>query len=111
MGGSVAPRAGQHYVRSQSGVSRRARVPLPQATGAPQDDGPALGHVAGVPTMAGGAEYGDELIDEMNTAQSWIRRQGRFVSGEGRIGHILRYKREYVSYATVPHYWFPMCNF
>ena len=61
--------------------------------------------------MAGGAEYGDELIDEMNTAQSWIRRQGRFVSGQGRIGHILRYKREYVSYATVPHHWFPWCGF
>ena len=73
--------------------------------------GPGLGLVAGVPTIAGGAEYGDEIIDEMVTSSSWSRRQGRFVRGQGRIGHTLRYKREYGSYATVPHFWFPWCGF
>ena len=73
--------------------------------------GPGLGLVAGVPTIAGGAEYGDEIIDEMVTSSSWSRRQGRFIRGEGRIGHTLRYKREYGAYATVPHFWFPWCGF
>ncbi len=70
-----------------------------------------MGLVAGVPTIAAGAEYGDERIDEMSSQNSWSRRDGSLVNGQGRIGHMLRYKREYVSYATVPHHWFPWCGF
>lgn len=61
-----------------------------------------MGLVAGIPTIAGGAEYGDEIIDEMKSKNSWFRR---------KEGHRLKYKREYLSYVTVPHQWFPWCEF
>jgi len=62
--------------------------------------GPSLGLVAGVPTIAGGMDYGDETLDEFRGWSDWRRNDGK----------TMRYKREFSAAVTVPNYWFPHCT-
>ena len=64
--------------------------------------GPAIGLVAGIPTMAGGKNYGDTTIDTLQNEHYWNRDPNRE----------LNYKREFTVGLTVPHTWFPSyCGF
>jgi len=62
--------------------------------------GPSFGLVAGVPTIAGGMDYGDETLDEFRGWSDWRRNDGK----------TMRYKREFSAAVTVPNYWFPHCT-
>ncbi len=64
--------------------------------------GPAMGMVAGVPTLATGKNYGDTSIDSLDGGFYWRTSPSRN----------LTYKREFAASVSVPHNWLPgFCRF